>query len=126
MVSVLEIEIKNVLEQYFKMKLHFTKEYDIYDYVNEHKDIFFELKGRSNKYNKYPTTMIGYNKVLECIKNKKNKYYFVFKFTDGLYYCKYSKKLLNKCIVKNGGRCDRGKYEIKKYLFIPIDLLKKI
>jgi hypothetical protein len=126
MVSILEIEIKNELERYFKIKLLFTKEYDIYDYVNEHKNIFFELKGRSNNYSKYPTTMIGYNKVLECIKNKNNKYYFVFKFTDGLYYCKYSKKLLKKCTIKKGGRTDRGRPEIKEYLFIPIELLKKI
>lgn len=126
MASVLEIEIKAVLEKYFKIKLWHTDYYDLYDYVNKNKDIFFELKGRNNTYNKYPTTMIGYNKVLECIKNKNNAYYFVFKFTDGIYYCKYSKKLLKKCDIRKGGRCDRGKAEYKKYVFIPIELLKKI
>lgn len=126
MPNVLEIEVIKILQKKFKMKLYFTKEYDLYDFVNEFKNIFFELKGRNNTYNKYPTTMIGYNKVLECIKNKQNKYYFVFKFTDGLYYCRYSKKLIKQCEIKRGGRCDRGKAEFKQYLFIPINLLKKI
>lgn len=126
MVSVLEILVKKKIEEYFNIKLKHTKEYDIYDYVNANKDTFFELKGRSNKYNKYPTTMIGYNKIKECIKNKNNSYYFVFQFIDGLYYCKYTEELLSKCEIKRGGRCDRGRPEFKQYVFIPIELLIKI
>jgi len=124
--SELEREMKEHLENHFKVKLSYTDTYDIFDYISECKTIYIELKGRKTAYNRYPTTMIGYNKILECEKNKNITYYFVFKFSDGLYYCKYSKKLLKKCEISIGGRCDRGRPEYKKYVFIPINLLKNI
>jgi hypothetical protein len=50
--------------------------------------------------------------------------YFVFRFTDGLYYWKYDPKHPLK--VQQGGRTDRGRKEIKSYAFIEVDILSKL
>lgn len=125
--NITEIQVKPIIEEYFNIKLNHTHIYHEYDFVSEDCISYFELKGRNVKHNQYSDTMIGYNKIKKIKElNKKSKIYFVFKFTDGIYYCRYNKKIKNNSIIKNGGRCDRGRPEIKKYLFIPINLLKKI
>jgi len=91
-----------------------------YDYIS--KNTLVELKSRKNNYKKYATTMIGENKIQYFSKQDKNCY-CVFNFTDGVYYCKITPELLEKCKVKKGGRCDRGCYETSLYRFIPIELL---
>lgn len=125
--NITEKAVKPIIEEYFNIKLNNTPIYHEYDFISEDCISYFELKGRNVKHNHYRDTMIGYNKI-EKIKelNKKSKIYFVFKFTDGIYYCRYNKKIKNNSIIKKGGRCDRGRPEFKKYLFIPINLLKQI
>ena len=66
--------------------------------------------------------MIGENKIQYFSKNERDCY-CVFSFLDGVYYCKITPELLEKCKVKRGGRCDRGCYETSLYRFIPIELL---
>lgn len=95
----------------------------LFDYEGE--KICVELKTRRNVYNKYPTTMIGVNKLLYC-KDKDKEFYFCFLFTDGLYYWKYDVNDLEKLTYSKGGRSDRGRYEIKDYAYIPIEMLKRI
>ena len=67
--------------------------------------------------------MIGKNKIDFGCHSEKD-IYFVFKFTDGLFYYKYN------CndVLENGmgGRSDRGKQEYKPYVYIDINLLTKI
>jgi hypothetical protein len=56
--------------------------------------------------------------------NPDKEFYFVFAFTDGLYYYKYNPDdILN---YRKGGRVDRGYKEIKEYAYIPIYLLTYI
>ena len=90
-----------------------------FDYSNDH--CFVELKSRNCMLSTYPTTMVGMNKIKEC--TGAFDYYFFFKFTDGLFYWKYSP---NKHIVRTGGRCDRGRDEIRDYLYIPVNDLTLI
>lgn len=97
--------------------------YSKYDYENEL--CIFELKSRNCKYDAYPTTMIAQDKILNTDKIQ----IFLFNFTDGLYYIKYSPKKFLKFEVKEFQRFDRFKYvnDIKKnYIYIPIIKLKKI
>jgi len=101
-----------------------TSKTSYYDYSN--KDILVELKSRRNNYQKYPTTMIGENKIKYFLSQTDKTCYTVFSFTDGIYYCKIDKELLKHCKVKKGGRCDRGSYEIKDYRFIPIEQLQQL
>ena len=103
-----------------------TKYNAIFDFEGER--CLIELKSRNNRHNTYPTTMVGYNKILYAINNKAKEHYFVFNFTDGLYFYKFDENDLKtgKLEVKLGGRRDRGRDEIKDYCFISIDSLKKM
>jgi hypothetical protein len=101
---------------------HTERKTDIFDFYSENK--FVELKSRNFEHNKYPDTMIGINKINYAKANPEREYYFVFSFTDGLYYWKYNDE--DKLNYRKGGRYDRGYNEIKDYAFIPINLLKNI
>ena len=80
-----------------------------------------ELKTRNNTYNKYPSTMVGYNKIKIAEEdNTDKKYKFLFLFKDGLYCWDFEK---DKYTIKTGGRRDRGLYEYKQYAYIPIEEL---
>jgi hypothetical protein len=95
---------------------------DIFDYIGNNK--YIELKTRSFEHTKYPDTMIGLNKIKYAQANPDKEFYFVFAFTDGLYYYKYNPDdILN---YRKGGRVDRGYKEIKEYAYIPIYLLTYI
>jgi len=119
-----EEAVKPILELFFKVKLTKTDKYHYFDFIDDNL-IYYELKSRSNKYNQYPTTMVGANKV--DMLNTLNKIgIFVFLFTDGLYYYKYDKTTNDPLVFAEGGRIDRYKKEIKKYCYIPINLLKRI
>ena len=90
-----------------------SKNYE-FDFMNS--EYIIELKSRRNNFNKYPSTMCGYNKLKIAEDNPENKYKFLFLFTDGLYEDEYT--------IKKGGRKDRGKFEYKDYAYIGIDKLK--
>ena len=95
---------------------------DIFDYIGNNK--YIELKTRSFEHTKYPDTMIGLNKIKYAEANPDKEFYFVFAFTDGLYYYKYNPD--DKLSYRKGGRVDRGYNEIKEYAYIPIYLLTYI
>ena len=76
-----ELLLKPVLEKFVGKELEGTKQFDTFDFVGE--DITIELKSRKNCYNKYPTTIVGMNKI-DKIKEGE-KVIFFFNFTDGLY-----------------------------------------
>jgi len=101
----------------------FTKKFCCYDYESD--NTIIELKSRRNKYNKYPTTMIGNNKIKNFLSLDKDVY-LVFSFTDGIYYVKCDDELIKKCDICKGGRYDRGRPEVKEYCYIPINLLNPI
>ncbi len=84
---------------------------------------FIELKSRNNNYSKYPTTMIGLNKIKKASTLQEYVYFF-FCFNDGLYYWLYDKEC--ELEIKKAGRFDRGRPEINEYCFIPIELLQKV
>jgi hypothetical protein len=95
-----------------------SKNYE-FDFMNSEYTI--ELKSRRNNFNKYPSTMCGYNKLKIAEEDTENKYKFLFLFTDGLYEWEYNK---DEYTIKKGGRKDRGKFEYKDYAYIGIDKLK--
>jgi len=116
-----ENEIKNKLESVFgqlKKTINICK----YDYYND--DYIIEVKSRLFNKDKYPTTMIACDKILETEKNQ----IFVFNFLDGLYYIKYCPSLFEefeKNLFQRRQRIDHK--DIKKlYCYIPINKLIKI
>ena len=82
-----EIEIKQILEQYFNTTLQITSKYNLIDFYND--DLYIELKSRRNTYSKFDTTIIGSNKI-DYAKSLNKKVIFVFNFIDGLYFIEYS------------------------------------
>jgi hypothetical protein len=90
--------------------------WDPFDYAND--KCFVELKSRNCMSNTYQTTMVGMSKISAC--TELFDYYFFFKFNDGLFYWKYQ---VNDFDIKISGRYDRGRPELNKYLFIPINKL---
>jgi hypothetical protein len=89
-----------------------------YDY--ECSKYCYELKTRTNTKDKYPTTLIGVNK----IQNEK-KTILIFKYTDCLCYIKYKKELFDTFEIKKFDRNVKSSNK-KDYIFIPIEHLKII
>ena len=81
---------------------------------------YYELKTRTNTLKKYPTTMIGCNKIEG---NKKT--ILIFQYTDCLCYIKYNKELFDTFEIK---KFDRNMKSSNKsdYIYIPIEHLKII
>lgn len=113
-----ENEIFDILEQKFG-KLIKNSRYSKYDFENEKYAI--ELKSRKCNYSFYPTTLLTCNKIT----NTNKKLYFIFNFTDGIYYIKYREHIFNTFEKKKYSRVNKT-YDEKDYYFIPIEYLKKI
>ena len=117
-----EVEIKEILEQYFNTTLQTSSKYNLIDFYND--DLYIELKSRRNTYCKFDTTIIGSNKI-DYAKSLNKKVIFVFNFIDGLYFIEYSN------IFDSFDLCEQyilrdGKKELKINYHIPINLLKII
>jgi hypothetical protein len=121
-----ELEVKKQLETHWQCELIKTHKTHPLDFVSLYKRCWFELKGRKNSKDKYPTTMIGYNKVLAGLKEIEKGYevFFVFSFTDKL--CYYQLKEVKEEWIKQGGRFDRGRPEVNDYYYIPVSELTDI
>ena len=103
----------------------FKNEHSTMDFINS--NIIAELKSRRNKYNQYPDTMCGYNKIKQAEQsyksNKGKEYKFFFLFTDGLYCWDFNPE---EYTTRLGGRNDRGVNERKEYSYINIKYLNLI
>jgi hypothetical protein len=120
-----EGNVLNTIQTYFHDSdiTSIQNPYSVYDFKSKTKR--FELKSRNNTKNRYATTMIGENKVLDASKFK-GEYIFLFNFTDGLYYIKYDQQVFDTFEVDIRGRKDRGYAEMAKYVLIPVKLLKPV
>tara|TARA_R110002012_G_scaffold83682_2_gene210353 strand:- start:4197 stop:4613 length:417 start_codon:yes stop_codon:yes gene_type:complete len=110
--------IKPKLEEHFGVKLEKTATSARFDYIGE--NIYIELKSRRNEKYKYPTTMVGEGKYkigLELL-SQGNRIIYCFNFTDKLSFIEPQD---NPVEIKTGGRCDRGRPELNKYVFFPVE-----
>jgi len=87
---------------------------------------FVELKSRLFEMARYPTTIVGYNKVKHAEEHPEKDFYFCFRFTDGVFYSKYSAKTYSKFKKAKVERNDRGKCEKMEVIHIPIGSLVRI
>jgi hypothetical protein len=53
----------------------------------------YELKSRKIKHDAYPTAIIGCNKAVLKPEDKGKDLFFLFNYTDGLYYIKYNEEV---------------------------------
>ena len=115
-----EIELEQLMFDTFGVMRNQNK-YAVYDY--ESNLALVELKNRRCRSNSFIDTMMNANKCEGALKTDK-KVYFVFQFTDGVFYWEFDKKL--KLRTDINGRRDRGMDEQKVFYYIPNNLLKKI
>ena len=86
-----ERELLPILKNYFNddtiIKLDKN---NVFDFKGD-KSGYIELKSRHCIMNKYPTTMVGYNKIIKAKELNDYDVYFFFSFDDFLTYWKYDK-----------------------------------
>lgn len=106
-----------------------SDKYAIFDFHDEEKKIYGELKSRRVRKDKYPTIMIGYNKVKEGLKKIEDGHdvFFLWCFTNRLCYYKLTKDFNKDWVIFNEtARTDRGRDEKSDIAYIPIKVLKNI
>ena len=120
-----ESQTIDLLKEYFKDdKLMKTEDrYCGYDFYSENKRI--ELKTRRNTSFKFDTTILPIKK-LKGVSSFNGTYYFVFKFTNGLFYIKYDESVFKNFKTEMKQRRDRGIIESDMYVMIPIENLTEI
>lgn len=120
-----EEKLLKLMRAFFGDNIKRTCKGHLFDYYND--SCYIELKSRNCFKDTYNDTMIGFNKI-QAAENNNKDCFFCFNFKDGVYYWKYNKDDINNGLVyiKKGGRCDRGRYEIKDYAFINKNLLKEL
>lgn len=111
------LELKKLPKNYFA------------DFINEEKKIIIELKRRNINMKRFPTTVIGYDKLEKFREfNAKNggHYLFlmVFYFNDGIYYFEHKEGY--KYVIGPYLRSERIGYvdKVKDHLYLPISKLE--
>jgi len=118
----------SILNKVFNKKMVFNGEYKVLDWSNTSKNIWAELKSRRISSSDYSTAIVGLNKVNSCT-DPNHKYYFFFKYTDGLFYIKYNKTLFDSfdrnMEYKRSDNTDYAR-NASAIVYIPIQLLKPV
>lgn len=118
-----ENKILPLINKYFKEDIiKSVSSFSLNDFQSH--TTLYELKSRTNAYNKYNDTLLGFNKIIDGVK----KQVFLFNFTDGLYFIEYNETLFNTFTKKPFVRNARADFDDKpkQYIFIPIKNLTKI
>ena len=114
------------IERFLDTTLEKTEEYAVMDWANNAKTVYVELKSRRINHNRYPTAIIGANKIAFC-NDPTKEYYFCFSYLDGLYYIKYDAELFanfhrNDSYMRSD-RPDCANNE-QRIVYIPSELLR--
>jgi len=117
-----ETEIQPKIEQHFNKRLVKLSTFHAMDF-KDNEVRFYEVKKRNCKSTEYSESMIGVNKTNFCDLQKNNSF-FIFEFTDKILYYEYIPNSRVKKLI--GGRCDRGKEELKLYAYFPISEMKPL
>lgn len=118
-----EAKLEATIATYFNTKLTKMCRFHKFDFMTED-NVMIELKSRRFKHDRYPTTMVGLDKI-KSLKPQQTAL-FIFNFTDGLYYYEYNQNSILAFEIRLGGRSNRGCVEQKEYVYIPITLLNKM
>jgi hypothetical protein len=88
---------------------------------------YIEVKTRNVLSTTYPTTMLPYSKI-DFAKASPSDTYFVFVFTDGIFYINYDEELFNSFHVEVFQRNPRADHQDRpqQYIYIPVSLLKRM
>jgi len=98
-----------------------TDMYNVVDFVHDDKKIIGELKSRKYICSHCEDWQLGVNKIekANALHLRGYKVIFYFAFYDGVWKWEYSPENVRvDTTIRNGGRVDRMKNEIKKYYYI--------
>lgn len=113
-----EDRITPLLNDFFNREIKRSEDkfakHDFYD-----DEYTYEVKSRTNTYNKYPTTMITQDKIF---KQPNKKLILLFNFTDGLYYIEYDEEKFKTYESKMFSRA-KVSWNEKPHVYIPIEHL---
>lgn len=120
-----EEKIKETLEKHFNTKLNKLSKYNKFDFEGE--KCLIEIKSRNVTSERFDSTILPYSKI-EGIEKQNKEVYFVFNFTDKIYYIQYNQELFKTFGKANYKRKQRIDYDDKEqlYIFIPIKNLSLI
>lgn len=120
-----EENIKGLLEKKFDERLEKTDHYHPMDYVSS--KCWIEIKTRRFACNTYKTTILPYSKI-EFALSSALPVYFVFVFTDGIFYIPFDAATFALFNVSEFARTDRTDTidYVKDYIYIPVERLVKI
>ena len=113
-----ELEIFNIIKDYFKTDLIRCATNCKYDYADNVSS--YEVKSRTNTLKYYPDTMITCNKI-----SNDKPLYFIFNFVDCITYIKYDEEKFKKYKTKMFSRA-RISTDEKLHVYIPIEDLTTI
>lgn len=118
---------QKTLESFFKTNLTRRGGYSTFDF-DDGATLFVELKSRRIPHDKYPTAIIGANKVETASNNPTRKYWFCYAYQDGVYGIEYNKELFDTFEHDEYSRGDRADYHnlAQHCYFIPSNLLVKM
>ena len=110
--------------RFFNEEIFPTTQYCKWDY--ESATAIYEMKSRTVSSNTYEDVMINYSKIQPF--NNKKPQYFLFNFTDGIFYIKYNEDLFMDFELKVFKREGRSDYNDRPQVVchIPIKNLTKI
>jgi len=115
-----EKKVFPVITEFFKREIIATEDrYCKYDYICP--EYNYEVKSRTNRFNKYPDTMITMNKLLDGDK----PLVLLFNFTDALYYIIYDAELFSNFNKVMFSRANE-EWDEKEHIYIPLQHLTHI
>lgn len=114
-----------ILERTFNENFEKTSQFHPLDFKG--RGCWVEVKSRTFEVGKFETTMLPYSKI-EYAKSCANSVYFVFVFTDGIYYIMYDPAVFSEFSVNVFQRSSRTDHRdtAQQYIYIPTRLLTKI
>lgn len=121
-----EERIMPIIEKKFDIILNkIESRFATFDFFDNTKNVFVEVKGNKSLFGDYMSAMIGYNKIRASIgKLKDNKrVILVFTYKDSDYFHEVSKDIDYKQYCEIRTRSDRGREEISTYCLIPNKML---
>ena len=104
-----------------------TDNFSSFDLIDYKSQMVVEVKQRQIYSYTYPSTMIGYNKIIKARDYLKKGFivFFVFDFLDGVFFYQFGEDESD-LSIDLGGRTDRGVSEIKNYAYIDISKLQPL
>lgn len=122
-----QTEVLPLINQFFNDNaVEYDDEFSTQDFYSER--AVYELKSRAIKHNQYPTAIIGCNKCNLKEDDLHKELFFVFKYTDGLFYIKYENSTFANYKMRPFCRNARSDYNDRTSLVwdIPYQDLKRI